>query len=125
MHELSLCQNIMDQLAELAQQHGAASISRVEVQVGVLSGVEPQLLEQAFLSAQMGTIAQRAVLVTEVVSPAVACLACGADTPASASDLSCRACGSLQTKLVRGAELILAHVQMVPAVSMAAAGQGR
>ena len=124
MHELSLCQNIMDQLEALARQHDAASVSRVEVQIGVLSGVEPQLLEQAFLSARMGTIAEHAVLVTDVVSPSVACLSCGAETSASASDLTCRACGGLQTRLIRGGELILARVQMVPAEAMAAAGQG-
>ena len=42
----------------------------MEVQVGVLSGVEPLLLEQAFQFAQAGTIAEQAVLMTEVVSPA-------------------------------------------------------
>ena len=123
MHELSLCQDILDQLQELALQHGAVSVSRVEVEVGVLSGVEPQLLEQAFLSARMGTIAEHAVLVTEVVSPRVSCLSCGAETAASASDLTCRACGGTETRLIRGGELILARVQMVPAEALAAAGQ--
>lgn len=124
MHELSLCQDILDQLQELARQHDAAAVSRVEVQVGVLSGVEPHLLEQAFLSARDGTIAERAQLVTEVISPFIACLACGAEAAASAGDLSCRACGSVQTRLVRGRELILSRVQMVPAGAMAAAAGG-
>ena len=124
MHELSLCQNIIDQLQELARQHDAASVSRVEVQIGVLSGVEPLLLEQAFQSAQAGTIAEHAVLVTEVVSPRVACLDCGTEGAASASDLRCASCGSGQTRLVSGRELILARVLLVPTVAMAAAGQG-
>ena len=124
MHELSLCQNIMDQLEELARQHHAASVSRVEVQIGVLSGVEPQLLQQAFQFAQEGTIAEDAAFVTEVVSPRVACLACGAETAASANDLTCASCGSSQTRLVSGRELILARVELVPAKAMASAGQG-
>lgn len=124
MHELSLCQDIIGKLQELARQHDAAAVVRVEVQIGVLSGVEPQLLTQAFLSAQAGTIAADAQLVTEVVRPRVACLACGQETACSASDLSCRVCGSLQTRLVRGGELILAHVQLVPASSAAPAGEG-
>lgn len=122
MHELSLCQNIMDQLHALARQHNAASIARVEVQVGVLSGVEPQLLEQAFQFAQAGTIAEAAVFVTEVVAPRVHCLACGADTAAKASDLRCAACGSAETRLISGRELMLARVEMVPAGAEAAAG---
>ena len=124
MHELSLCQNIMDQLHELARQHGAASVARVEVQVGVLSGVEPQLLEQAFQFAQAGTIAEDATLVTEVVAPRVACLACGAEAEAKANDLRCSLCGSADTRLVSGRELILARVELVPAAAAAAAGGG-
>jgi len=124
LHELSLCQNIIDQLEELARRHDAASVSRVEVQVGVLSGVEPQLLEQAFPFVQAGTIAEHATLVTEVVQPRVACLACGAQTEASASDLRCASCGSEETQLVRGRELILARVELVPAAVDAAAVAG-
>ena len=36
----------------------------------------------------------------------------------------CAACGSEDTRLVRGRELILARVELVPAEAMAAAGQG-
>ena len=124
MHELSLCQNIIDQLQDLAQQHGAVAVARVEVQVGVLSGVEAQLLEQAFPFAAADTIAADARLVTEVVQPRVACAACGQESAASASDLRCPACGSEQTRLVRGRELILARVELVPARAAATAGQG-
>ena len=124
MHELSLCQNIIDQLQDLARQHNARSVSRLEVQVGVLSGVEARLLEQAFVFAQAGTLAEEAELVTEVVQPRVACLACGAETAASANDLRCADCGSEVTRLVRGGELILARVELVPADAPAAAAAG-
>lgn len=124
MHELSLCQNIIDQLQDLARQHDAVAVARVEVHVGVLSGVEAQLLEQAFQFARVDTIAADAILVTEVVLPQVSCLACGQDSAASASDLRCRACGSEQTRLVRGRELILARVELVPATATAPASQG-
>jgi len=124
LHELSLCQNIIDQLDGLARQHGARAVARIEVEVGVLSGVEAKLLEQAFPFAAADGIAADAVLVTRVVPPRVACLACGAETAASASDLTCRACGSGETRLVQGRELILARVELVPAGAEAMAGQG-
>ena len=124
LHELSLCQNLLDQLQQLARQHHAAAVKRVELQVGVLSGIEPLLLEQAFQFAQEGTIAEHAVLMTEVVSPVVSRFSCGAETAASAADLTCRACGSEDTRLIRGGELILARVELVPAEAMAIVGQG-
>lgn len=124
MHELSLCQNIIDQLQGLAQQHEAVAVALVEVQIGVLSGVEPLLLEQAFASARIDTIAADAEFVMDVVQPRVACLSCGQETAASAGDLRCGACGSDQTRLVRGGELILARVKLVPAATAAGAGEG-
>ena len=54
MHELSLCMNLIDQLTELAAQHRATAVARIELQVGTLSGVEPLLLEDAFPIASTG-----------------------------------------------------------------------
>jgi hydrogenase nickel incorporation protein HypA/HybF len=120
LHELSLCQSLLDQLEELARAHDAAAVDRVEVQVGVLSGVEAQLLEQAFIFARSGTIAEHATLVTEVVTPRIDCLSCGLQGDARADDLTCASCGSPETRLIRGQELILARVLLVPADAMAA-----
>ncbi|MFH1214934.1 MAG: hydrogenase maturation nickel metallochaperone HypA [Pseudomonadota bacterium] len=39
MHEISLVQGLLRQLAELAREHEATSISKVKVEVGQLSGV--------------------------------------------------------------------------------------
>mgnify|MGYP000063652164 CR=1 FL=1 len=62
MHELSVCQGMLSQVSAIAQQHGASGVSLVKVQIGPLSGVEPQLLAQAFPIATAGTIADGAVL---------------------------------------------------------------
>ena len=115
MHELSLCEDIIDQLTELTRQHNAASVRRVEITVGVLSGVEPELLQEAFRFARRGSVAEDAVLVMEVVSPRVQCLSCGKETEAMPQDLRCAGCMSTDTRLVSGRELILARVQLVPA----------
>lgn len=124
MHELSLCQNIIDQLTDLALRHNAVAVKRIEVQVGVLSGVEPALLSQAFPFAQAGSIAEGATLVTETVLPCVACHSCGAESEARANDLRCAVCKSVETRLIRGRELILARVELVPAARRAAAEMG-
>ena len=117
MHELSLCQDIIDQLIGLTQRHRAVSVARVEVEVGLLSGVEPELLQQAFQFAQGGTVAANAVLSLEVVRPLVECASCGANSETPVNDLRCPVCGSAETSLVRGRELILARVELVPGVA--------
>lgn len=113
MHELSLCMNLVDQLTDLARHHGAASVARVELLVGTLSGVEARLLEDAFPFASAGTIAEGAELSIEVVQPRARCRSCGREAEAAPNRLACEACGSFDTELLAGQELILSRVELV------------
>jgi hydrogenase nickel incorporation protein HypA/HybF len=113
MHELSLCQNLIDQLNGLVRQHGAISVARLEVEVGSLSGVEAQLLEDAFSLARLGTVAESAELHTRVVAPRVRCRQCRAEAEAPPNSLFCPSCLSMDTDLVQGQDLILARVELV------------
>ncbi|MBS1213835.1 MAG: hydrogenase nickel incorporation protein HypA [Proteobacteria bacterium] len=115
MHELSLCQNVIDQVTALAAEHRARSVARITVRIGVLSGVEPMLLESAFTIARAGTVADQAELVTEGAPARVLCRACGEESQAQPSFLRCRACGSTDTRLTGGDELTLAQVELVVA----------
>ncbi len=112
MHELSLCQDLIGQVAELARRHGARSVAAVRVQIGQLAGVEPMLLESAFTIARADTVAEHAVMTTEIVPPAVLCLECSGESEVPPSNLRCPACGGNATRLVRGDELILARVEL-------------
>lgn len=114
MHELSLCYNLLDQLQELARVHRARSVAKVSVRVGMLAGVEAQLLETAFSFAKAGTIADAAELTTELVAPCVHCETCGSEAEAKPNDLRCPHCGSNATRLIDGDGLILARVELVP-----------
>ncbi len=113
MHELSLCQDLIDQLTRLANQNDAVAVARIEVQVGVLSGVEAELFETAFTLAKQGSVAETAELLTEVTGPRVACRSCGETSAVPPNKLVCPVCGSLGTDLVGGHELILARVELV------------
>jgi hydrogenase nickel incorporation protein HypA/HybF len=112
MHELAVCQALIDQVAHVAAEHGAASVCRIVVQVGPLSGVEPGLLEEAYAIARAGTVADTATLVLEQAQPRVRCNACGAESAVSANRLSCPECGNWRTTLVAGDELLLASVEL-------------
>ena len=113
MHELSLCQNLIDQLTGLTHRNEAIAVARIEVQVGVLSGVEAQLLQSAFTLSKLGTVAETAELVTTVIAPRVVCLSCRAEAEVPPNNLCCPACDSQVTELVRGHELILARVELI------------
>jgi hydrogenase nickel incorporation protein HypA/HybF len=112
VHELSLCQNLIDQLEALVRQHGAVSVARLEVEVGALAGVEAVLLADAFSLARLGTVADSAELVTRVVAPRVRCRQCLAENDTPPNRLSCPDCHSMDTDLIQGQALILARVEM-------------
>ena len=48
MHELSVCQALVDQLEALGKEQQAVRVVKLLVGIGPLSGVEPPLLERAF-----------------------------------------------------------------------------
>ncbi|MEE8587944.1 MAG: hydrogenase maturation nickel metallochaperone HypA, partial [Sulfurimonadaceae bacterium] len=48
MHEYSIVQALLTQCEEIAAANDATKITKVVVKIGVMSGVEPHLLEVAF-----------------------------------------------------------------------------
>jgi hydrogenase nickel incorporation protein HypA/HybF len=112
MHELSVCQALIEQVQNVARANNAAAVSRVVLRIGPLSGVEPKLLEQAFPLARAGTVAAEAALEIESLPIRVRCERCGAETNASANRLLCGQCGDWHTQLLSGDELLLASVEL-------------
>ncbi len=112
MHELALCEALLRQVEEIAEQHRARSVTRILVRYGPLSGVEPALLQQAYTIAAAGTRAAEADLVLEESPVRVRCDACGAETDAAVNRLICGACGDWHTRLVSGDEMLLASLEL-------------
>jgi hydrogenase nickel incorporation protein HypA/HybF len=112
MHELSVCQGLLDQVESIAVQHGAQRINAITLHIGALSGVEPELLQQAFTLARAGGVAAQATLIIEALPIRVNCQACGRDSEALPNRLLCGHCGDFHTRLISGDELLLARVEM-------------
>lgn len=112
MHELSICQALIDQVTDIARAHGASRVDRIRLKVGPLSGVEPTLLQHAYPLAAVGTLAEDAELVIESAEIRVHCHLCGAETEARPNRLLCGACGAFRTRLVSGDELLLANLEL-------------
>jgi hydrogenase nickel incorporation protein HypA/HybF len=111
MHELAICQALIDQVESIASEHHAREVMEIFVEIGPLSGVEPQLLEQAFDIASAGTIADGAKLVIRSMPVRVSCRQCGAITDALPTRLVCGVCGDWRTQLVSGDEMLLASLE--------------
>ena len=112
MHELSVCQNLIAQVNQIAWSNNASRVDKIYLQVGPLSGVEPILLEAAFPLASAGTIAANAQLVIHTNAITIRCNHCQAQSEAEANHLVCGSCGAWQTELLGGNELLLERLEM-------------
>ncbi|MEW8027600.1 MAG: hydrogenase maturation nickel metallochaperone HypA [Candidatus Thiodiazotropha sp.] len=112
MHELSVCQAMLAQVEAIAKREQASRVIRIVIHIGPLSGVVPELLQQAFTIARAGSIAAEAELETVLQQVRVRCQQCGAECDASANRLICRECGDFRTRLISGDELLLASVEL-------------
>jgi hydrogenase nickel incorporation protein HypA/HybF len=110
MHELAICQALIDQVEAVARRRRATSVSDVYISVGPLSGAEPPLLHSAFPIAAAGTVAQSAQLHLEAAPVRVACSECGRESEVAVNKLVCGHCGDWRTQLINGDELLLQRV---------------
>ncbi|MDH3694949.1 MAG: hydrogenase maturation nickel metallochaperone HypA [Gammaproteobacteria bacterium] len=113
MHELSVCQALIEQVTALATEHEAAAVEKVMVKLGPLSGVEATLLQRAYPVACAGTIAESSELIIESATIKVFCNTCGQESEATANRLLCGVCGDWRTRLVNGDEMLLTSVSMM------------
>lgn len=113
MHELSICQALLAQVAAVAAQREARGVKSVRLRVGPLSGVEVSLLAQAYPVASAGTLAASSELLIELAPIRVKCEACGAESEAAPNHLLCARCGDFHTRLLSGDELMLMSVELV------------
>ncbi|MEP6548920.1 MAG: hydrogenase maturation nickel metallochaperone HypA [Gammaproteobacteria bacterium] len=112
MHELSVCQALLTQVADIAAARGARAVERIFIEVGPLSGVEPAQLRSAFAVLRAGSCAAEAILSIESTLVIVRCTVCGAESPTAPNRLLCGECGGYRTRVVTGDELCLRRVEL-------------
>ncbi len=112
MHELSLIASVFDVLEEKAREHGAAQVTRVVLKVGVMSGAVPDLLESAFETYKIGTLAETARLEMVLVPVKLRCPDCGGEAVREDTDFSCSGCGSRRVEIVEGRDLIVERIDL-------------
>jgi hydrogenase nickel incorporation protein HypA/HybF len=112
MHELAICQSLIDQVEAIALERKAQSVTAIVLGMGPLSGVEVQLLKNAYPVASAGTIAEDAELVIEHLPIKVKCTQCGSESDALPNKLICKQCGDWRTTLLSGDEMMLMSVEL-------------
>ena len=102
----------MRQVQQIAEEKRARRVLSVTLAIGPLSGVEAELLKQAYPVATAGTLAEASRLEIEAAPVTVRCSECNETTPASPNNLICGACGGWRTVLQSGDELLLVSLEL-------------
>lgn len=110
MHELGLCEAIVQRVEERA---GERHVARVRIQVGRLHHVHPDAFEQSFMIAAAGGIAEDAVAELVLLPVRSHCPACGNETETDELVAICSACGSVDLDITGGDELTLELIEYV------------
>lgn len=112
MHEMSICQGLLDQVERIAKERGASRVDSIVLSIGPLAGVEAVLLGRAFEVARLQTVAENAALEIQTGPIVVECRSCGTSGEAQVNRLLCPACGDWQVNLVQGDELLLLRLEV-------------
>jgi len=115
VHELSICQALLDQVSLVARDLRSERIEKVVIAIGPLAGVAPGLMASAFAVMKIGSRAAQAALIIESAAVEVECTFCGTISAAVPNRLICAGCGGYRTRVVAGRELRLLRVEMGPA----------
>lgn len=108
MHELSIVISIVELASEVAE---GGAVRRVTIEIGKLSGVEPEAIAFCFLEVARGTPVEGAALDICEVDAAARCDVCGAEFP-TPDMLSACPCGSRQFQRLRGEELNIKSIEI-------------
>jgi hydrogenase nickel incorporation protein HypA/HybF len=110
MHEYSIAQALLEQVERHTAPHPGARVQKLQLRVGTLAGVEPELLRTAWELCRERTICERAELSIDTVVASWTCPRCGAAI-ASGEKLQCGAC-QVPARLSAGDEIVLARIEM-------------
>ncbi len=110
MHEYSLVQAMMQRVEEEARAHNARRVHRVQVRIGSLSGVEPDLFASAYEVLRPNTLCAGAELIIAREEIEWRCGICGTVVPAG-NELVCPECG-WPLRLIRGDDLTLEKIDL-------------
>jgi hydrogenase nickel incorporation protein HypA/HybF len=112
MHELGVAESILNTAIKVAEDNNAKTITKIQVKVGTLSGVEPYALQFALNAIKDGTIAQNADMEMNIIKAVGRCNACGKDSEPDTFYSICEYCNDPMLEIVAGEEFEIEFVDV-------------
>ena len=112
MHEFSIVQSLLAQCEEQAKQNSATKITKVVVKIGVLSGVEIELLKSAFETFKEKTVCDKAEFIAHLQPIVVKCNECDQESTLKNYEYICPNCQSPNLQVLDGEDMYLMSLEM-------------
>jgi hydrogenase nickel incorporation protein HypA/HybF len=109
---MALTESIVEIAVEEARKHGARRVTRVFLDIGALSHVEPEALRFCFEAVAAGTIAEGGRLEIERVPGAGWCLDCERSVALAERFGACPQCGRYRVEMTAGDELRIREMEI-------------
>lgn len=112
MHELSLAQALVQQVAAIVEREQASRVAALTVSIGALAGVDRDAFEFAYPYAAEDTVLAGAELHVRECPADVLCSTCGRHSSPEVVWLRCVHCGSADIEVVCGRDFLLESVEL-------------
>ncbi|MBA4501789.1 hydrogenase maturation nickel metallochaperone HypA [Marinobacterium marinum] len=112
MHELSLCQALLQLLRRQAAEQRFNRIKQVWLEIGALAAVDPDAMSFAFMAASQGTLADGAVLHLLYCPGRGRCRLCHAEVEMTQWYQSCPRCGAFQLQALSGEGVTIRELEV-------------
>lgn len=111
MHEISLVRNIFSTLEEEFSKEELTTLKRIDLKIGMLSNVEPMLMQNAFEAVTTAEEKYQGVaLNVEIVPIEIHCVECNLNSRIEHYKFVCSHCGKPNNNVTRGTELLIHRV---------------
>ena len=112
MHELSICEGIVQVLEDQALTHDYQRVKTVWLEIGSLAGIELEALRFSFPIATRNTLAAEARLEIIETRGQAWCLPCARTVAIRQRFDACPACGSYQLQVTGGEEMRIKELEV-------------
>ena len=112
MHEYSIVQALLEQCEEHVQNNNAQAVTKLVVKIGVMSGVEPHLLETAFDTFKENTVCHDSEFIMNIQPLTILCQKCNLSTELKEIYYCCPHCKSLDVKVTDGEDMYLMQLEL-------------
>ncbi|MEA2111270.1 MAG: hydrogenase/urease nickel incorporation protein HypA [Campylobacterota bacterium] len=112
MHEYSIVQSLLDSCEENTRANNATKVVKVVVKIGVMSGVEPELLKTAFDTFKEKTVCEEAEFIMNIQQVLVRCRDCLSENELQSLEYTCPDCQSVNLEILDGEDMFLMQLEL-------------